>query len=332
MFTRPSDITDANLDAVLHAQWGFHSVALDYVAVGFGSHHWRAATAAGDWFVTVDDLVAKRQHGNETLATTHDRLFAALETARTLLDAGFEFVVAPVLTTDGRVAAELDQRYVVAVYPLLHGQTFGYGDYTDDTHCGAVLDNLARLHLAPESCRRWALTDTLAIPRRDDLFAGLAQLDRDWESGPFAEPCRQLLAEHADAVVTAFAQFDELASHVGARPDRFVVTHGEPHRANTIVTERGVLLIDWDTTLIAPPERDLWQLVGHDRSVAARYESLTDTPVDNEAIELYRRTWDLAEVATYVSDFRQPHAATEDMTESWQNLQYYLGQLASTAT
>ena len=52
-------------------EWGLDVVTLDYAAVGFGSHHWRAVSAFGDRFVTVDDLVARR----------HDRLLAALRTA-----------------------------------------------------------------------------------------------------------------------------------------------------------------------------------------------------------------------------------------------------------
>jgi aminoglycoside phosphotransferase (APT) family kinase protein len=40
--------------------------------------------------------------------------------------------------------------------------------------------------------------------------------------------------------------------------DSWVVTHGEPHRGNVIRDPRGgVYLVDWDTTLIAPRERDL---------------------------------------------------------------------------
>ena len=33
-----------------------------------------------------------------------------------------------------------------------------------------------------------------------------------------------------------------------------VVTHGEPHVGNAIRTEAGWMLVDWDTTLLAPPE------------------------------------------------------------------------------
>ena len=40
--------------------WRVAVDALAYAPVGFGSHHWHA-TAGGDrWFVTVDDLAAKR--------------------------------------------------------------------------------------------------------------------------------------------------------------------------------------------------------------------------------------------------------------------------------
>jgi spectinomycin phosphotransferase/16S rRNA (guanine(1405)-N(7))-methyltransferase len=115
-----------------------------------------------------------------------------------------------------------------------------------------------------------------------------------------------------------------LAITVGSDPERFVLTHGEPHPANTITTERGVVLVDWDTALIAPPERDLWHLVAQEPSVAARYESLTNTRVDDDAVELYRLAWDLSETAIYISDIRQPHEATEDMTEAWQNLEHFL--------
>jgi spectinomycin phosphotransferase/16S rRNA (guanine(1405)-N(7))-methyltransferase len=103
-----------------------------------------------------------------------------------------------------------------------------------------------------------------------------------------------------------------------------VLTHGEPHPANTITTEHGVVLVDWDTALLAPPERDLWDMIGEDASVAAQYEALTGVAIDPDAVELYRRAWDLAEVAIYVTELRRPHERTADVDESWTNLQQYL--------
>ena len=51
---------------------------------------------------------------------------------------------------------------------------------------------------------------------------------------------------------------------------------------------------------------------------------MTGIRVDQAAIELYRLAWDLSEIAIYISDFRQPHEPTEDMSEAWENLQHYL--------
>jgi spectinomycin phosphotransferase/16S rRNA (guanine(1405)-N(7))-methyltransferase len=287
---------------------------VEYVAVGFGSHHWRAATASGDWFVTVDDLAAKRR----------DRLVAALATVRVLSEAGFVFVVGPVPASDGSIVVELTERYVIAVYPLIAGRTHSYGDYTETAHRDEVVRHLAALHGAPASCRRWAQTETFEIHRRDEFDLARAELHQPWDSGPFAEPARRLLAQHIEAVERAFEKYDGLAADVSARSSRFVLTHGEPHPANTISTDHGVVLVDWDTALIAPPERDLWDLAGQDPDVVTQYERLTGVAVELDAVELYRLAWDLGEIAIYVSDFHRPHEASQDMSQAWINFQHYM--------
>ncbi len=60
-----------------------------------------------------------------------------------------------------------------------------------------------------------------------------------------------------------------------------MLTHGEPHRGNTIVTATGVVLVDWDTCLLAPPERDLWLLVGEEPGIRERYATRTGTTLDS---------------------------------------------------
>jgi spectinomycin phosphotransferase len=41
-----------------------------------------------------------------------------------------------------------------------------------------------------------------------------------------------------------------------------VLTHGEPHPANLLSAGGSLLLIDWDTVGLAPPERDLSLIIG----------------------------------------------------------------------
>jgi len=321
VFTRP-DLDDDAITEALRSKWNFGATHIEYAPVGFGSHHWHVSDGANRLFVTIDDLWAK-QHGR-TLDDAHHRLASALASAARLREAGLDFVVAPLPTIDAAITFDLSDRYVMAVYPHCDGQTRGYGPYATEAERHAVLDRLIQLHSAPDTCRAEALVDDFELAGRRELTAALGSLDTRWETGPFAEPARQLLAANADGVVDALRSYDTLVDRVRTRPQRMVLTHGEPHPANTIVTAHGVQLIDWDTALIAPPERDLWELAAEDPAVATRYDERTGTTIDPDAIELYRLCWDLSEVGIYISEFRQPHTTSDDTSTAWTNLQTFL--------
>ena len=93
-------------------------------------------------------------------------------------------------------------------------------------------------------------------------------------------------------------------------PRGWVLTHGEPHRANTVLTATGVVLVDWDTCLLAPRERDLWMLVGEDPGILAVHAARTGTALDPRLLEAFRLRWDLADVESCVRVLRAPHRLT----------------------
>jgi len=109
-----------------------------------------------------------------------------------------------------------------------------------------------------------------------------------------------------------------------ADPIGWCSTHGEPHRANTITTTGGVVLIDWDTVLIAPPERDLWALADEDPQAADDYTARTGITPEVDAMALYRLWWDLTEVSIYIGEFHRPHLETEDTGVAWDSLNRHL--------
>ena len=103
-----------------------------------------------------------------------------------------------------------------------------------------------------------------------------------------------------------------------------VITHGGPDPGNVLKTPAGLVLVDWESALLAPPERDLWALAESDPGLLDAYSAATGTAIDTDALALYRMWFDLAEISLYVRWFRSSHDDTADAAEGWRNLQYFL--------
>jgi len=327
MLTRPAGLSDELLAATLRAGWGLAPVAASYQPVGFGSHHWDVTASAGTrWFVTVDKLTTRLRTAGDTRDAACRRLQAALRTARALAGAGASFVVAPAQTLGGDVLARIGGEYAVAVYPFVAGCSGKWGGALTAQDRQSVLGVLVQVHAAPAAIRDGAGRDDFVLTGADDLRGALADLARDWDSGPFAEPARRLLARHARDLEAMLARRDHLADQARSRSGRLVLTHGEPHPGNFMRVGQRWMLIDWDTVLVAPPERDLWSLDPGDGSILASYRALTGREIVPAAIGLYRQTWILADIASCVARFRREHTGTEDDQEEWKILRSSLAR------
>jgi spectinomycin phosphotransferase len=321
VLTEPRDLDRSELKRVLADRWDLRDPQLDYLAVGFGSHHWRAVDSRGTRrFVTVDDLEAEFRAAPEADSAFAD-LDRAFRTAAVLRDrATLEFVLAPLFDRDEAVIHRLGDRYAMTVSPLIDGESSEYGPYErpDDRRVmGAVL---GRLHAAtaqvPTDLPR---REDFALPSRGSLVEALHDLDRSWDFGPFAEPARKLLQVNGHELERRLRDYDELAAGVRESSESWVITHGEPHRANVIRDPGGgVHLVDWDTTLIAPRERDLQMVLDQDLTGWDEYSELAGVAsLNHDALRLYRWWWELADIAVFVAGFRRPHERTADSVASW---------------
>jgi spectinomycin phosphotransferase/16S rRNA (guanine(1405)-N(7))-methyltransferase len=321
VLTPPDGLPETVLVSALGRSWGMAVTSMEYRAVGWGSHHWEVADGAGPRrFVTVDELENKRLSASEPLAAGFARLSAALAAAMDLRACGAEFVVAPVPTRDGEPLARVHDRFGVAVYPFADGQSFGPGEFSSPAHRLSVLGLLVDTHTAPQAASRRALADDFALPCRDELETACAPAGEVADCGPYARPVSLLARQHAPPLHRLLARYDALVLAARARGARTVLTHGEPHPGNTMLTAEGWVLIDWDTALVAPPERDLWDLDPGDGSILEAYAQATGTRPRPSLLDLYRLRWDLADIAVDVSRFRRPHAGTIDDDQSWELL------------
>ena len=324
MFTRPGDLTDGQIRAELAASWNFAAEALSYLPVGFGGHHWRATDAAGrHLFLTVHDLPQMLHSRLDTAQAAFVRLETAFACALSLRsDADLKYVIAPVPTVSGKVVRRLSTRYSLAAFPYLTECEPGRAGEFLPADRPAVVRLLTDLHRAtptvpPQRC-------DFGLQNADGLRAAIDSTGEPWRTGRYGEQARILLARQAAGVNALMTAYGELARQARSRPERFVVTHGEPGPWNVLKTPVGFVIVDWDFAQLAPPERDLWDLAESDRSVLTAYAEATGTAIDSGALALFRMWYDLSEIAGYIELFRAGHDDTEDAAESWKNLQYFL--------
>jgi spectinomycin phosphotransferase len=324
VLTRPDDLADGQIVAELAGSWGFYAEACSYLPVGFGSHHWLVTDADGSQlFLIVHDLPSMLESRVDTGDAAFGRLQRALGCALSLRrDADLEFVVAPVPSAGGEVIRRLSARYTLAVCPYLTdceaGREFSVGNLPD------VVRLLARLHRArPKEMPRRC---DFALRNADGLRAALASTGEPWDGGPHGERARGLLARHAGAVTALMAAYGELARQVSSRPDRFVLTHGEPDARNVLKTPAGFVIVDWDFVELAPPERDLWQLAEKDHSALAAYTEQTGITIDDKALAVCGMSYELADIAEFTCLLRGQHEDTEDAALSWESLSHFLGR------
>ena len=320
MQERPEGLADTEVAAALARHWNLAVTELRYLPVGFGGYHWSARDASGDrWFVTATDLARF-----DSVAD----LERAMSTAVWLARAGLEFVLAPVPASSGRAACPVGTRYAITVSPFVDGATPGSrGDPMTTADLAAVTEMLARQH-AVRADQGEVPVRALELPDRAVIETSLRERAEPWQAGPYGECSRALINEHAVSLAAALATFDELTAELTAAAGEPVITHGEPHSRNLMRSDRGLLLIDWDTAGLALPERDLWWIVSDTGAEAALYARLTGRAVSKTALSFYRLRWDLADLAEFLPWFRAPHKESADAETAWRGLADIVGRLA----
>ncbi|GAA3702801.1 hypothetical protein GCM10022204_19920 [Microlunatus aurantiacus] len=286
----PTELTDLEVLRLVRAAWDDTATGVEHLAVGFGAHHWRVDGPAGPSLFATYDRFGTRH--------TVDSLTSAYAGAIRLADAGLEFVLAPLRTRSGGVLVPVAQG-ALSCTPWVDAAVVGEGTVDDADVAVANIADLARLHAAdpPAGLPGWA---PVVEPDTGDRLAGLVA--NPWTTGPYGERARRAVAGRLPAIATWARRYLALAEAAADR--RWVVTHGETHTRNQLMTRDGIRFVDWESLKLAPRERDLATLV------QAGYGARVDA--DPEMVELFDLEWRLAEIVAYAHWFAAPHTGTDD--------------------
>jgi len=277
MLEPPVDVTDAEVLAAVRRHWAPEVDAVEHLPVGWGAHHWRA-DVDGDpaFFVTVDPELPRH---------TRATLEAAYASAAAL---GLDFVWPSLPRLDGDVTVPMGQR-TASVARWLPGER-------PDASVDELPEMLDALHATPPPATApgWSTEIDADLPGRlRDL------LQQPW-TGPLGAAARELVVDHLTQVGAWAREHARLVAL--ADPVTYVVTHGEPGVHNQWLARGRTWLLDWESLLLAPRERDLATLVHEGRDVAH----------DREMVRLFDLEWRLSEIWSFAQWMQGPPVGAAD--------------------
>ena len=223
-------------------------------------------------------------------ARARGRLERVLPLMRALAERGI--CPAPVEARDGRLFHAWEDRALV-LFEWIDGSSQDPMRPLSPEVWRLLARTIARVHRSTPEIE-FAPAEKFDVSFRTDL--------RDRLDSP--GPLRDLLDPRADEIRDVLAVLDDLGARLRVEDPRRVLTHGDLHGGNLVLSgDDRLYVLDWDDALLAPPERDLAPFLQGDRHLPRgsfrefleRYEAVAG-PVELDPnvlrFYLYRRNLD----------------------------------------
>lgn len=328
MLEKPS-LDEPKLIACLRDEFGVdvHTIAFLPIGADFNTAVYRAYADGGDYFVKL------RRGGFNDVTVMVPHL---------LHERGMNEVIPPLTTRTGALWAGLDE-YAVTLSPFVAGLDGHDAGLTDDQwrQFGRAIKGLHTVELPPELGERIP-RETFSGRWRDQMRGFLAQVERETFSDPSAAGMAALLRDNRDTVSELVSRAERLAAELKEGMQSFALCHADAHAWNLLIEQSGKLwLVDWDTLIHAPKERDLMfpgsGLFFDGRSPADQealfYQGYGETEIDRAALAYYRCERIVQDIAAYCEMLLLTDAGGADRDQSLSQIahQFTPGQVVEIA-
>lgn len=174
---------------------------------------------------------------------------------RQLYDAGMASVIPPLASSDGRLWVSVDD-FQLMVFPYVEGDN-GYERKLSDQHWIELGHTLHTLHTTPlpTSISSRMLQETFTDTWREQATSFL-QFDNFPDA--IARQLGDFLKQKQPEILKLIHGAHYLASVLKTEPQTFVLCHADIHAGNVLIDKDDhFYIVDWDTLILAPKERDL---------------------------------------------------------------------------
>jgi len=315
MLERP-DLQDEKIVAWLRADYGLPAAQATFLPLGADENTAVYRVVAAD---QTPYFLKLRHGGFEETSVTLPKF---------LSDQGIAQVIAPLENRAGQLWGRLDA-FTVILYPFIAGRDAYEADLSDG-HYRQLGRALRRLHSlpVPPALRASLRREAYSPQWRDGAKTFLARVATGAWADPVAAETAALLRVRRSQILDLVSRADRLADALRAEPPQEVVCHSDLHAGNLLIGAGDALyIVDWDSPILAPKERDLMYIGGGQlanrrtprEEEAAFYPSYGETQINQSALAYYRYERIVEDIAVYCE---QLLATTEGGEDRPQSLRY----------
>lgn len=296
MLEKP-DIEELKIENCLKEQYGLDVAELNFLPLG------NDVNSAAYRVITQNELsfYLKMRRGDFSKA------IAVIP--KLLHDNGGQQVIAPIPTKDKKLWVSLNA-FNLTLYPFIEGENGFDVPLTDSqwVELGTILRQLHNVEV-PSSLKEDLPVEIYSPKWRETAKVFLDRIEHETFDEPTAAKFAEFIKTKKEIINHLIEHAEELAQKLKDENLDFVLCHGDIHAANVLINGNGKFyVVDWDTLILAPKERDLmfigggiggaWNKPEEDRLF---YQGYGQVKINQTALAYYRHERIVEDVVEFCS-------------------------------
>lgn len=317
MLIKPN-LKDEEIVKCLHTAYGLHVDRISFLPLGadLNTAVYRVTTNnATDYF-----LKLRREAFNES----------SVLVPKYLADLGLKQVISPLTTKEGQLWTCLAS-FRAILYPYVEGKNSIEANLSE-LHWIEFGAAMKKFHSAniPGTITSNVPQETFPSKWRQIVKAFLARIEHEVFEDAIAARMAVFLKSKVEEILELLRHSEHLASVLEKQPLEYVLCHADIHGWNLLISKEGALyVVDWDTIIYAPKERDL-MFIGAGIGDTGRtqleedalfYQGYGSTDINQDAIAYYRFERIIQDIGEYCEHIFLSHEGTEDRSQSFEYVQ-----------
>jgi spectinomycin phosphotransferase len=317
MLIKPN-LTDEEIIACLRDAYGLTIEKVAFLPLGadFNTAVYRITTNNGS------DYFLKLRSG--------EFLEASVSVPKYLADLGIKQVIPPLATKTEQLWTSLAS-FKAILYPYIEGSNGVEAKLSDQqwAQFGAAIKRMHSTDIR-SSITNGVPRETFSSKWRETVKSFLGRIENEVFEEPVAIKMALFLKSKSSEILKLMERAENLAIMLQTQPLDYILCHADMHGWNLMIDKEGALyIVDWDTLIFAPKERDLMFIgagIWDSGLTAAEEESLfyqgyTQTKINQDAIAYYRFERIIQDIGDYCEYIFLSDEGGDDRMPCFEHLQ-----------